>query len=85
MSCGSTACTSSNYIQMSSPLVSGRAWSWRFAFGWLDRMALVLKKRHQRRELVRLDDRMLADIGVSRPQAIEEALASLRLTAWLLP
>ncbi|MFM9943313.1 MAG: DUF1127 domain-containing protein [Hyphomicrobiaceae bacterium] len=32
-------------------------------FGWLD---LVLKVRRERRELAALDDRMLADIGLSR-------------------
>ena len=83
MSCSSTACTSNNYIETSSPFVSG--WSWRIAFGWLDRIALGLEKRHQRRQLLDLDDRMLADIGISRPQAIEEALKSLRLTVWPLP
>ena len=50
-----------------------------------DQIALALEKRHQRRQLLDLDDRMLDDIGVTRPQAVEEALKSLRLTPWLLP
>jgi len=40
------------------------------------KIALGLERRHQRRELVELDDRLLADIGISTEQAIEEALKS---------
>jgi len=40
------------------------------------KIALGLERRHQRRELLGLDDRLLADIGISREQAIEEALKS---------
>jgi uncharacterized protein YjiS (DUF1127 family) len=32
-----------------------------------------LERRRQRRALLQLDDRMLADLGVSRSQAIDEA------------
>jgi len=42
----------------------------------LDRVALGLELRHQRKQLLELDDRLLADIGVPRQQAIEEALKS---------
>jgi uncharacterized protein YjiS (DUF1127 family) len=35
-----------------------------------------LERRHHRRELLGLDDRLLADIGISREQAVEEALKS---------
>ena len=83
MSCSSTACPSTNYLETTSPPF----WDldWRIPLGWLGRMALALEKRHQRRELLMLDDRMLADIGVSRPQAVDEALKSLRLTVRSLP
>jgi uncharacterized protein YjiS (DUF1127 family) len=35
-----------------------------------------LERRYQCKELLGLDDRLLADIGISREQAIEEALKS---------
>jgi Domain of unknown function (DUF1127). len=40
------------------------------------KIALGLERRHQRRDLLGLDDRILADIGISREQAVEEALKS---------
>ena len=44
-----------------------------------------LERRRQRRALLQLDDRMLADLGVSRSQAIDEAkkkAAPLFLIPW---
>jgi len=43
---------------------------------WLARIALNCGRRYQRGQLLDLDDRLLADIGVSRQQAVEEALKS---------
>jgi uncharacterized protein YjiS (DUF1127 family) len=76
MSCGSTICTSTNYIQSSAPLFAGLDWSWRIPFAWLDRIALGCERRYQRRPLLKLDHRLLADIGVSREQAVEESFKS---------
>jgi hypothetical protein len=42
----------------------------------LVRTALECERRHQRTQLLELDDRLLADIGISRQQAVEEALKS---------
>ena len=35
-----------------------------------------MERRHQRSGLLELDDRLVTDIGISREQAIEEALKS---------
>jgi uncharacterized protein YjiS (DUF1127 family) len=43
----------------------------------LFRVRLALIARRQRRSLLALDDRMLADIGISRSQAYGEATRSL--------
>jgi uncharacterized protein YjiS (DUF1127 family) len=48
----------------------------KIAFKTASKIAMGLERRHQRRELLGLDDRLLADIGISRGQAIEEALKS---------
>jgi uncharacterized protein YjiS (DUF1127 family) len=40
------------------------------------KIAMGLERRYQCKELLGLDDRLLADIGISREQAIEEALKS---------
>jgi uncharacterized protein YjiS (DUF1127 family) len=39
-------------------------------------MALASERRHQLGQLLELDDRLLADIGLSRQQAVEAALES---------
>ena len=43
----------------------------------LHRIQAALVARRQRRSLLALDDRMLADIGISRSQAYGEATRSL--------
>jgi uncharacterized protein YjiS (DUF1127 family) len=40
---------------------------------WLDRLRLVLHAIASRRHLAEMDQRMLADIGISRAEALEEA------------
>jgi uncharacterized protein YjiS (DUF1127 family) len=84
MSCASTVCPSTTYLE-TLPSFSGRGRSWKVLSAWLNRIALALEKRRRRRQLLYLDNRMLDDIGAFRPQAVEEALKSLRLTVWLLP
>ncbi len=80
MPCGSTTYIPTNHIETASPSRLGLGWSWQIPLSWLakiaSKIALGLERRHQRRELVELDDRLLADIGISTEQAIEEALKS---------
>jgi uncharacterized protein YjiS (DUF1127 family) len=85
MSCGSTNCPSTNYIETAPPSFPSLKWSWKSPPAWLIRTALKCERRHQRRQLLELDDRLLADIGISRQQAVEEALKSswTRVLMWL--
>jgi hypothetical protein len=71
MSCGSTNCTSTNYSETAPPPFPSLKWSWKNPPAWLVRTALECERRHQRRQLLEL-----ADIGISRQQAVEEALKS---------
>ena len=84
MPCGSTIYIPTNHIETASPSRRDPGWSWQIPLSWLakiaskigSKIALELERRHQRRGLLELDDRLLADIGISREQAIEEALKS---------
>ena len=76
MSCDSTTCTSTNRPPTALPSLPDLRRSREVLVAWLDRVALGLELRHQRKQLLELDDRLLADIGVSRQQAVEEALKS---------
>jgi uncharacterized protein YjiS (DUF1127 family) len=80
MPCGSATYIPTNHIELASPSRQALGWSWQIPLSWLakiaSKIAMGLERRHQRRELLGLDDRLLADIGISREQAIEEALKS---------
>jgi uncharacterized protein YjiS (DUF1127 family) len=83
MSCGSTTCNSTNTLDAASPSFSGLGWSWRIPLAWLTGIALAWERRYQYRQLLELNDWLLADIGVSR-EAIEEEVrrSSLYMIAW---
>jgi uncharacterized protein YjiS (DUF1127 family) len=80
MPCGSTAYIPTNHIETASPSRRDPGWSWQIPLSRLAKIASSIamgsERRHQRRELLGLDDRLLADIGISREQAVEEALKS---------
>ena len=80
MPCGSTTYIPTNHIETASPSRQDPGWSWQVPLSWLakiaSKIAMGLERRHQRRGLLELDDRLLADIGISREQAVEEALKS---------
>ena len=80
MPCGSTVYIPANHIETASPSCLDLGWSRQMPLSWLAKIAaktaLGLERRHQRRDLLGLDDRILADIGISREQAVEEALKS---------
>jgi len=64
MSCGSTTCKSSIFIDTSAPLPA--TWSIPSPFALVNR---ICERRRQRQQLLEL----VADIGISRRQVIEEA------------
>ena len=82
MSCGSITCNSTNTLVAASPAFPDLRWSWRIPLAWLAAIALGLERRYQYRQLLELDERLLADIGVSR-EAVEEVRRSyLYMIAW---
>jgi uncharacterized protein YjiS (DUF1127 family) len=84
MSCGTTTCTSTAYELPASKPFSGFEWLGRSSLALLISIDRGWERRHQRRQLLGLDDRLLADIGISRQQAAEEACKScwIRVTMW---
>jgi hypothetical protein len=59
MSCGSTACTSANNLEAASSFPD-LGWSQQIPLAWLSRIALEWERRHPRRQLLELDDRLLS-------------------------
>jgi uncharacterized protein YjiS (DUF1127 family) len=82
MSCGSTTCNSTNDHEKASTSFPDLRWSWKIPLAWLAGLALGLERQYQRRELLQLDDRLLADIGVSRTAVEEVRRSPLDLIAW---
>ena len=73
MSCGSTTCTSIPYdLSVSTPF-SGFERVWRIVLAGIGNGC---ERSHQRQQLLDLDDRLLADIGITRDQAVEDARKS---------
>jgi uncharacterized protein YjiS (DUF1127 family) len=78
MSCGSTNCSSAIPInllpapRLAWPESVPRPWreTWRSVLAYVSRCHA---RPHQRRALIELDDHKLADIGVSRREAVREA------------
>jgi uncharacterized protein YjiS (DUF1127 family) len=79
MSCGSN---STNNLETASPFFSDLRWSWTTLLARLSRVALAWERRCQYRELLELDDHLLADIGLSRSDVEEVRRSPLYLTAW---
>jgi uncharacterized protein YjiS (DUF1127 family) len=75
MSCGSTTSISTNILETASPSLPGLGWSWKIPLAWLDEIARRWERRGQYRELLELDDRMLADVGLTRT-GVEEVRRS---------
>jgi hypothetical protein len=82
MSCGSTTCNSATTLDATSPLFPDLGWSWKIPLAWLDGIALGLDRRYEYRELLELDDHLLADIGLSRTDVEEVRRSPLYLMAW---
>ena len=56
--------------------------SWKILLAWLAKIALWWVWRPQHRQLHELDDRLLADIGMSRTAAKEVRRSELYQNAW---
>ncbi|WP_363318242.1 DUF1127 domain-containing protein [Bradyrhizobium sp.] len=82
MSCGSTTCSSTNTLDATPLSFPDLGWSWKSPLACLARMAVWWEQRYQYRQLLELDDRLLADIGVSRTAAVEARRSHLYLMAW---
>jgi uncharacterized protein YjiS (DUF1127 family) len=76
MPCGSTICASTNDIQTALSSFPDRGRFWQIPLSWLGGIAMWHERRRQYTQLLELDDRLLADIGISRPDADEMALKS---------
>lgn len=86
MSCGSTTCTSTSYDLAASKPFAGFEDLRQTSSLWLAELSRGCERWHQRRQLLELSDHLLADIGLSREDAVEEACKSswIRLTMWRL-
>ena len=82
MSCGGTTCNSTNTLGAASPIFPDLRWSWKILLAWLAGIALWWERRCQYRELLELDDRLLADIGISKTVVEEIRESSLYERAW---
>jgi uncharacterized protein YjiS (DUF1127 family) len=84
MSCGNTICISTSYDLAISKPFAGFERFWPSLLAWLTRTSGACDQHYQRRQLLGLDDRLLADIGLSRDRAVKEACKSgwIRVTMW---
>ena len=86
MPCGSTTYIPANHIETASPSRQDPGWSWQIPLSWLTKFAskivVELERRHRRRGLLELDDRLLADIGIPRERGVEAALKSSLKSSW---
>jgi uncharacterized protein YjiS (DUF1127 family) len=82
LSCARIICNSTKPLDAASPSVPVLIQSWTIPLAWLARMAQAWGRQCQYKQLLELDDRLLADIGISRT-AVQEARGSpLYLIAW---
>jgi hypothetical protein len=85
MSCGSTTRTTRYHAPALKELAGFERLGGPSA--WLARFNDGFERRCQRRQLLELDDHLLADIGLSPEHAVEKACMSswLRVTRWIYP
>jgi uncharacterized protein YjiS (DUF1127 family) len=70
MSCANKTCASTIVGPTPTSFAKERR---TYSLDWISFAIRCLEPRRQRQALLQLDDKMLADIGISRSQAIEEA------------
>jgi uncharacterized protein YjiS (DUF1127 family) len=79
MSCGSTTRIPDDILEIPARSFPRLSPLWRALLAGLDGLSLHWERRHQRRQLLELDDRLLADIGLTRRQTAEEAAKSFMI------
>ena len=84
MSCDSASCAPAKDIETALSSFPDRGRFWQIPLSWLAGYASRCERRRQHRQLLELDDRLLADIGISRQHAVEQALESswIRVLMW---
>ncbi|TYL83181.1 DUF1127 domain-containing protein [Bradyrhizobium rifense] len=73
---------STNTLDAGSPSFRVSRWSWSSPLSWLVGIAREWERRCQYRRLLELDDRLLADMGLSRTTVEEVRRSPLYLAAW---
>ncbi|MCK1513790.1 DUF1127 domain-containing protein [Bradyrhizobium sp. 190] len=76
MSCGNSTHT------LDVPSFPAFRWSWKAPLAWLAGIALGWERRCQYKQLLELDDRLLADMGLSRLGVEEVRRSSVYMIAW---
>ena len=82
MPCGSTTRISTNTLDAASPSFPDLGWFWKIPLAWLAEITFRWDRRRQYRQLLELDARMLADIGLSRTTVEEARRSSVYMIAW---
>ena len=80
MSCGSTT-NSTNTLGATSRSIQDFGWSWKTPLAWLTGLVMWWERRRQYKQLLDLDDHMLADIGISRTTIEEVRRSHLYMTS----
>jgi uncharacterized protein YjiS (DUF1127 family) len=81
MPCGSTTSNSTYNIHAPARSFPDPGW-WKIPLAWLVGIILAWERRCQYRQLLELDDRLLADMGLSRTAVEEVRRSPLYLIAW---
>jgi uncharacterized protein YjiS (DUF1127 family) len=81
MPCGSTTSNSTYNIHAPARSFPDPGW-WKIPLAWLAGIILAWERRCQYRQLLELDDRLLADMGISRTTVEEVRRSPLYLIAW---
>jgi uncharacterized protein YjiS (DUF1127 family) len=82
MSCDCTPGNSAIAPSATSLSFPDLGWSWKILLAWSGAIALWLDRRYEYRQLLELDDHLLADIGLSRTDVEEVRRSHLYLMAW---
>ena len=81
MSCGSTRSNSTYDDHVLARFFPDLRWR-KIPLAWLVAIVLAWERRCQYRQLLELDDRLLADMGISRTTVEEVRRSPLYLIAW---
>jgi uncharacterized protein YjiS (DUF1127 family) len=82
MPCGSTISNSINSLDAASPAFPDLGWSWKNPLARLVGIIPGWQRRWRYREILELDDRLLADIGLWKTGVEEVRSSPLYLLAW---